>query len=150
MCGKLWGIMGIVVALGVLIPERADAFIYPIQLGDEVFEAGPIPGKYAGREGLEGASAGYQCQVVGLLWAWIHRWDCEPVVFRGRTVIQNSKVQALVGETYALEDIRMSFWEENGRWVLLGIFLAWTWGKMLRRQRQQRAFQEAMASLDDD
>ena len=150
MRGNLVGVMGVLVVVGILLPERADAFVYPIQLGDEIFEVGPVPEKFADKKGLEGASAGFRCQVVGLLWAWIHRWDCQPVVFRARTVIQSAKGEALVAETHSPDDVQLSFWAEHGRWVLLGLFLSWTWGKMLRRQRQQRAFQEAMASLDDD
>ena len=144
------GILAIFVTCGVLLPERADAFIYPIQLGSEVFETGPIPEKYAGKKGLEGAAAGYQCQVAGILWTWIHRWDCSPVVFRGRTVIQNSAVEESVAEAYSLEDSPLSFWAENGRWILLGAFMMWSWGGMLRRRRQRRAFQDAMASLGED
>ena len=99
-----------------------------INTGEDFFEAGPIP-ELAEHENPEfrKLQAGFKCEVMGIFWAYLHWWDCEPVLFykQGDTYnyLNDEGAKALVLSKYSQKDMKMSFWAANGRWVFAGIVL---------------------------
>jgi hypothetical protein len=133
-----------VVAIGLLAaPRAAEAkkSVSLYQYGDMVFEAGDLPKPYNDNPVLSGLKAGYKCKVFGLFWAYIHKWSCEPVAFRGLTYLDKTKatndaerkliveINQAVGKKYKLSDVKMGAWAKHGRiLVILGILGLVGWG----------------------
>jgi hypothetical protein len=105
-------------------PERAHAAgLLLYNTGEDAFEVGPLPEPLSAAEFPDGVKAGYKCQVFGLFWAYIAKWDCTPVAFlaEGDTINFNDdpEVVAAIAAKYTVSDIKGGFWTMHGRWILL-------------------------------
>jgi hypothetical protein len=117
-------------------PERAHAaglLIY--NSGEDAFEVGPLPEPLRADDFPPGVKAGYKCQVFGLFWAYIAKWDCTPVAFltEGDTINFNDdpEVVAAIAAKYTESDITGGFWTMHGRWILLLALIALIAAKVL-------------------
>lgn len=158
---------------------QAPAVVVVFGKGEQVFDVGPLPtlgkkakkaakksqkksrrkkgaeseddkSKYAYRgTWLEGYRAGFRCKVFLLFWAYVHRWDCSPVVAKDQVVLrptsnyQEKKLGALkkaIGEQYKLSDHKLGWWALNGRWVVGGVFVLLILGGMIRRRRYRKGY----------
>ncbi|MBX2796591.1 MAG: hypothetical protein KTR31_02945 [Myxococcales bacterium] len=88
-----------------------------IQTGEEIFEVGALPEVVSSPE-TEGWRAGYKCSVFGLFWAYVHRWDCMPVAFRGDEYSEEPTIVAAIDDQYTMADVQLSPWGRYGRYVL--------------------------------
>ncbi|MCB9557069.1 MAG: DUF1266 domain-containing protein [Deltaproteobacteria bacterium] len=91
--------------------------------GPRVFDSGPLPASLAQIKKLEGARAGYRCEVFGLFWAVLFSWDCEPVAYRGDTYFTAPALATAISAVYKAGDYNLGFWPKHGRWVMLGAVL---------------------------
>ena len=130
------------IALG---PSEAEAKgIMIINTGEDFFEAGPLP-ELAEHENPEfrKLQAGFKCEVFGVFWAYLHWWDCEPVLFykQGDTYnyLNDETAKALVTAKYSQKDMKMSFWAANGRWIFAGLILLLILIPILKRMGRGRA-----------
>ena len=136
-----WSLAAIILAAGILTPAAAAAATAPnadthgaiifYKYGEMAFETGPLPEPYNTKKGLEGFKAGYLCKVFAIFWAYIHKWKCKPVAFKGNTYLDETKPGAAhikvlnqaIAKKYSMGDIKLGFWAKHGRWILLLILL---------------------------
>lgn len=109
--------------VGVALPRAAEAKIILVNIGDEVFEAGPLPAELANQPQLRGWKAGYKCGVFGIFWAYFHAWGCEPVLYKDSSYDDSPQAVAAVEGLYTEADKDMSLWGKHGRWLFAGLFL---------------------------
>ena len=69
------------------------------------------------------------CSVFGLVWAYMHWWDCTPVAYADDTYTDDPVIEALIEATYTQSDVQMSFWGQYGRFLLLGLIGLFVWSK---------------------
>ncbi len=105
------------------LPGVAEAKLVIVNLGDEIFEAGPLPEPWDGRAEYAGWRAGYKCGVFGVFWAYFHAWSCQPVAFKDDTYDDSPEVVQAVAAAYSEDDKPMGLWGEHGRWLLAGLIV---------------------------
>lgn len=97
-----------------------------VALGEALFDAGPLPSELSLMTALTPPGehplrAGYRCQAVAVLWTWLARWDCTPVIYAGEQYYEDPAVSAVVARAYPDTDaIALDWWPRYGRWILLG------------------------------
>ena len=110
--------------LAAIVPPRsAEAKIVIVNIGSEIFEAGPLPVELAAHPQLNGWKAGYKCGIFGVFWAYFHSWSCEPVIYRDDTYDDSPEVVSAVSAAYSEDDRDMGLWGKHGRWIFAGLFL---------------------------
>lgn len=103
--------------------DTAEAKIVIVNIGDEIFEAGPLPSPWDVHPELVGWNAGYKCGVFGVFWAYFATWGCEPVAYKDDTYDDSPELVADVTSVYSEDDIQMGWWGKNGRWLLAGLIV---------------------------
>ncbi len=108
----------------VVLPGNAEARrggIAVINTGDDVFQVGPLPEPYAANPELAGYQAGYKCEVFGIMWAYLHMWDCTPVAYSEaeETFLEDPELGAAISAMYTESDMQFGLWEGYGRWAFL-------------------------------
>jgi hypothetical protein len=61
--------------------------------------------------------------VFGVFWAYIVTWDCDPVAYEDNTFDDSPELIADVTSVYSEDDMQMSWWGKNGRWLLGGLLV---------------------------
>ena len=124
------------IALG---PSEAEAKgIMIINTGEDFFEAGPLD-ELTNHEDPEmrKMKAGFKCHVFGVLWAYFHTWDCEPVIgysdATSVTYINTPEAKALVTAKYSEKDMQMGVWARHGRWAFAGVIILPVLFSIIRR-----------------
>ena len=91
-------VAGCVLGAGVAVAGPKIVFY---QSGEDIFATGPLPPPYDKAAQLNGAEAAYKCSVFGILWAYLHIWNCEPVAVRGNKYFQTVELAAELAITAA-------------------------------------------------
>lgn len=114
-----------VLALLFLLPSTAEArrVRIPYHTGQDVFPTGPLPEPFAAEPSLEGFSAGYRCEIWGVVWAYFTIDECKPVVVKGDTYGDAESLPpellSAIEAKYTEADMQIGFWTKHGRWLLL-------------------------------
>ena len=112
-------------ALLLMLPTPAQARKVPIpyHTGQDVFTTGPLPEPFSAEPSLEGFSAGYRCEIWGVVWAYFSIDKCQPVVVKGDMYGDADSVPpellAAIQATYTQADMQVGFWTKHGRWLLI-------------------------------
>ncbi len=115
-------LMAFVTTVGALtLPSVAEAKLVIVNIGDEIFDAGPLPEPWDGRAEYAGWRAGYKCGVFGVFWTYFHAWECKPVAYQGDTYDDSPEVVEAISATYSESDKQMGLWGKHGRWLLAGL-----------------------------
>ena len=88
--------------------------IIPIHWGADIFDVAPLPNSVDWR-------AGYKCSVFGLVWTYFAVWDCTPVAYSDAGYDPSPKYTYWISSNYSMDDAKRGFWNEHGRWFLLGL-----------------------------
>jgi hypothetical protein len=133
-------------------PPTPAAFL-AFHWGDHIFEAGPLPQewlkKHPERQGLlSDKKAGFKCKVLFVFWAVVYRKDCQPVAFSGKKFFDEAKIadsdpeknwiaslNRAIGKKYRLEDLKLGFWAQNGKFILGALLLLIIVASVVRRIR---------------
>lgn len=120
----------------VLAPAMAEAKgVAVFNTGEDIFEVGDLPEELTQGKDTAGWKAGYKCSIFGLLWAYMHWWECEPVAFQGDTYDNSPEVAKAVSAKYTTADIQMGAWQKHGRWAFAGLIVLGVAGGIIGKMR---------------
>lgn len=121
----LYPVLGVLSALVVLMvssPAEAKARIpIPYHTGEDIFLSGPIPGEFAADPQLKDWSAGYKCEIWGVVWTYFSIKNCTPVVYKDDQYADATdapELIAAVAAAYKEEDKQVGFWTRWGAYIL--------------------------------
>ncbi len=129
-----------IVSLGVLCSTPAFANVFFFQMGETLYDAGPVPPEFAKKDGLENARSVYKCEMFSLAWAVFHRWDCEPAIAKHGTIVRssesatNAKMKKAVVKAYPDGPPELTGWALHGRWVVGVLFVLFVLAPLFRRK----------------
>jgi hypothetical protein len=117
----------------VCAARTADAGRIPViyQSGLESFESGPLPSPYD--KELPGWTAGYVCDVTGVLYTYFAIGDCRPAALHDHSYRTDEQLAAAIRTLYPEESI--PFWSRHGWKLLFGLIVVSTVAAILLRQR---------------
>ncbi len=116
-------------ASGPAHAKRGIPIPFIINTGEEIFDVGPLPPPYDQEPELAGWTAGYKCGVFGLVYAYIHWWDCAPVAYSDDTYYDDPELVAAITATYSESDMQIGVWGRFGRFLFLGLIGLWVFSK---------------------
>lgn len=91
--------------------------------GDEMFEVADLPESFkAGVDDPVNTKVGYFCQHFGIFWADVWTWDCKIALVNQEASTYYDlpdELAAELGSKYPLSDIKRSFWNKFGIWLML-------------------------------
>jgi hypothetical protein len=120
-----WLAIALLVGLGLfLIPMTASAYFFTY--GEAAIETGDIPDELGGIPELNGMKAGYKCDMLAVLWAYVYLDGCEPVIYKELDMLEFEYIDGsvidglndLLEEEYSEDDMKMNAWQAHGKWVL--------------------------------
>ncbi len=141
--GALVTLIALAVAAAFAFPQEASAKkrkkggIIVYQNGYDIFPAGALPAPFDKATKLAGYRAGYKCKIFGFFWAYVTISNCEPVAYRGTQFYSHPKLAAAISAKYKPADMKVSFWNKHGRWVLLMMVLGGIGVFAVRRFRKK-------------
>lgn len=111
----------VAVFLGVAVTE-AQAAKAPLifNTGEDIFVAGDgsIPAPFNDAPELAGAKAGYKCEIMGVLWAYVSISNCKPVVFKDDTFWDDAELVAAVAAAHPEATKQVGPWAAYGKFPL--------------------------------
>ena len=122
------GILVTALTLVALTTSALAATPHIINWGEVIHETGALPDNAGDLTEMEVMDfrAGYVCDHLGFFWAEIARWNCKTSIVMGKDTYATNPPQPIIDlleKKYSEDDIQMNFWQQHGRWVLLGILL---------------------------
>jgi hypothetical protein len=125
----------------VVSSEAEAAKIIVINTGARTWPVGPVPATLQTNPlfrdyARQGAQLAYRCSAFGVFWAYLHWWDCRPVLTLGnRDFVMPAAVAANVAKLYPQSTMKMNFWAQHGRWILIVLVIAsLIWGAIERNR----------------
>ena len=82
----------------------------------------------------------YKCEILSVVWAVFHRWDCEPAIAKAGTIVRsadsatNTKMKEAVKKAHPDGPPELEGWEKHGRWVVGALFLLFIFAPLFRRK----------------
>lgn len=93
----------------------------PYHTGEDIFPTGALPAEYAENPELEGWSAGYKCEIWGVVWSYASIKNCTPVVFKDDQYTdaeESPELIAAVSQLYSEDDMQVGLWTKWGIYLL--------------------------------
>ena len=125
------------------LARDVDAHVGAIHDGAATFESGPLPSPLDRDPALAGVSAGYVCEVQGVLWSYVDIDNCRPAAIHGDSFDDSSPTLAAAIRAEYPEP-EFGFWAEHG-WKLMApgaaLLLVLAVVRRIRAAKRRRAAQ---------
>ncbi len=108
--------------------------------GEDIFVAGDgsLPAPFDKQPELNGAQAGYKCDIFGFFGAYFSIRNCKPVAFRGDTFWDDPELAQAVAKAHPEAEMKPGMWAGYGKFplgiVVLGLVGFGLWSKVRNKE----------------
>jgi hypothetical protein len=88
--------------------------------GEDIFVAGDgaLPAPFDQEPDLQGAQAGYKCDIFGFFYAYFSVKNCKPVAFKGDTFWDDAELATAIAKAHPEDTMQLGFWKGYGKFPL--------------------------------